>query len=105
MSTRALLLAAALAGATVRVDAQDAVFSSKVEAVRVDVLVTERDKGAPVLGLEPGDFEILDNGVPQQVDLVSFEKIPINVILGFDMSDSVAGEKLDNLRRAGAAVL
>jgi Ca-activated chloride channel family protein len=105
MSTRALLLAAALAGATVRVDAQDAVFSSKVEAVRVDVLVTERDKGAPVLGLEPGDFEILDNGVPQQVDLVSFEQIPLNVILAFDTSESVTGDRLDHLRDASAGLL
>src|SRR5205807_1028674 len=78
-------------------------FSSKVEAVRVDVLVT--DRGKPIIGLKPSDFEIIDNGVPQQVDLVSYEQIPLNVILGFDMSDSVAGEKLDNLRRAGAAVL
>jgi VWFA-related protein len=78
-------------------------FSSRVEAVRVDVLVT--DKGKPIVGLKPSDFEVVDNGVPQQVDLVSYEQIPLNVILGFDMSDSVAGEKLDNLRRAGAAVL
>jgi VWFA-related protein len=82
---------------------QNPSFTSKVEAVRVDVLVT--DKGKPIIGLKPSDFEIVDNGVPQQVDLVSYEQIPLNVILGFDMSDSVAGEKLDNLRRAGAAVL
>jgi len=78
-------------------------FSSKVEAVRVDVLVT--DKGKPIVGLKASDFEILDNGVPQRIDLVSFEQVPLNVILGFDMSDSVAGEKLDNLRRASALVL
>ena len=83
--------------------AQQPAFSSKVEAVRVDVLVT--DKGKPITGLKASDFEILDNGVPQQVDLVSFEQIPLNVILGFDMSDSVAGERLDNLRRAGGAIL
>jgi VWFA-related protein len=78
-------------------------FSSKIEAVRVDVLVT--DKGKPVTGLKATDFEILDNGVPQHIDLVSYEQIPLNVILGFDMSDSVAGDKLDNLRRASASIL
>ncbi|HYL35151.1 MAG TPA: VWA domain-containing protein [Bryobacteraceae bacterium] len=78
-------------------------FSSRVEAVRVDVLVT--DHGRPVTGLKAPDFEIVDNGVPQQIDLVSYEQIPLNVVLGFDMSDSVAGEKLDNLRKASAAVL
>ena len=43
----------------------------------------------------------LDNGVPQQVDLVSFDEIPLNVILALDMSDSVAGERLEQLRGAG----
>ena len=78
-------------------------FSSKIEAVRVDVLAT--DNGQPIRGLAAADFEILDNSVPQQVDLVSFEQIPLNVILALDMSDSVAGERLDNLRGAGLALL
>ena len=89
--------------ATVTAGAQQAVFSSKIEAVRVDVLVT--DKGQPVRGLAPADFEILDNGVMQQVDLVSFEQVPLNVILALDMSESVAGERLDHLRAAGHALL
>jgi VWFA-related protein len=84
---------------------QNAVFSSKVEAIRVDVLVTDRENGPAILGLGPSDFEVFDNGVPQQVDLVSFEQVPLNVILAFDMSDSVAGERLANLRAAGGFVL
>jgi VWFA-related protein len=82
---------------------QSPAFSSKVEAVRVDVLVT--DNGQPVRGLGPGDFEIVDNGIPQVVDLVSFDEVPLNVILALDMSDSVAGERLDQLRGAGGRVL
>jgi VWFA-related protein len=78
-------------------------FSSKIEAVRVDALVT--DNGQPVLGLRPADFEIVDNGVPQTVDLVSFDEIPLNVILALDMSDSVAGERLEQLRAAGGRLL
>ncbi len=78
-------------------------FTSKIEAVRVDVLVT--DNGQPILGLGPADFEILDNGVPQQVELVSFDEIPLNVILALDMSDSVAGERLAQLRSAGKGLL
>ena len=89
--------------ATAALHAQNASFSAKIEAVRVDVLVT--DKGQPVRGLGPADFEILDNGVLQQVDLVSFEQIPLNVILALDMSDSVSGERLDHLRAAGHALL
>jgi len=82
---------------------QQAAFSATVEAVRVDVLVT--DKGQPMRGLGAADFEIFDNGVPQNVDLVSFEQIPLNVILALDMSDSVAGERLGHLRTAGHALL
>ena len=82
---------------------QSPAFTSKVEAVRVDVLVTDGSK--PILGLGPADFELLDNGVTQQVDLVSFDQIPLNVILALDMSDSVAGERLDQLRGAGARLL
>jgi VWFA-related protein len=78
-------------------------FSSRREAVRVDVLVTER--GEPLAGLGPADFEVLDNGVPQRVDLVSFEQIPLNVVLAFDASDSVTGDRLEHLRAAGREVL
>ena len=89
----------------VAVDTQSPAFSANVEAVRVDVLVTERDGGRAVVGLEPSDFEVFDNGVPQQIDLVSYEQIPLNVILALDMSDSVAGERIAHLRDAGRAVL
>ena len=106
MTLRRLTLVAILAFvAAVPLRGQDPVFSSRVEAVRVDVLVTDRDKGETVLGLGLGDFEIFDNGVPQQVDLVSFEQIPLNVILALDMSESVAGERLEHLRQASSGLL
>jgi len=78
-------------------------FTSRIEAVRVDVLVTE--KGAPVRGLEPADFEVLDNGVRQTVDLASFEQIPLNVVLALDMSASLQGLRLGHLQTAGRTVL
>ena len=95
----ALVLLAGAAGLA----RQSPAFTSKIEAVRVDVLVTE--DGQPVRGLGPSDFEILDNGVPQRVELVSFDQVPLNVILALDMSDSVAGERLDQLRAAGGGLL
>lgn len=105
MNIRSWLIAASVIGATVALDAQDPVFSSKVEAVRVDVLVTDRDKGGAVPGLTATDFELRDNGVPQQVDLVSFEQIPLNVVLAFDMSESVSGNRLAQLREASSGLL
>jgi VWFA-related protein len=98
----ALAVLALTAGGT-GVLAQNPTFSSRVEAVRVDVLVTE--DGKPVRGLGAADFEILDNGVRQTVDIVSFEQMPLNVVFTFDMSGSIVGERLANLREAGRAVL
>jgi len=88
---------------TVSAAAQPPAFTTRVESVRIDALVTEG--GRPLLGLQPADFDVSDNGVPQQVDLVSFEQIPLNVVLALDMSDSVAGERLSQLQDAGGAVL
>ena len=82
---------------------QNPTFSGRVDAVRVDVLVT--DGGQIVGGLGAGDFEVLDNGVPQTIDLVTFGELPINVILALDLSESVAGSRLRNLRNAGRALL
>ena len=98
-----LLVAVVLAIAMASIQAQNPTFSSRVEAVRVDVLVTEN--GKPVRGLRAADFEILDNGVPQTVDIVNFEQQPLNVVFTFDLSDSIVGERLGNLRDASHAVL
>lgn len=103
MTVRPVVLGAVLLSTVMSAQTQSPVFSTKVELVRVDVLVT--DSGRPVLGLGPADFEVLDNGVPQDVEFVSYDQIPLNVVLAFDMSDSVAGERLGHLRSAGTAVL
>lgn len=78
-------------------------FTSRIEAVRVDVLVTEN--GRPVPSLTPADFEVLDNGVPQKIDLAIFEQIPLNVVLALDMSASLQGLRLSHLQVASRTVL
>ena len=104
LSSASFVVLLSLSGDASRVSAsQQPAFSSRVESVRVDALVL--DNGRPILGLQAADFEVVDNGVPQQVDLVSFENIPLNVVLALDMSDSVAGERLEQLQDAGRAVL
>jgi len=104
MTTRcAVVCISMLAGATVHSMSQQATFSAKLEAVRVDVLVSDRSD--VVRDLKPGDFEIRDNGVLQTVDLVSFQQIPLNVILALDVSASVSGVRLDDLQKAGRALL
>lgn len=90
-------------GSTAAPAAQRPTFSSKLEAVRVDVLVTDRGKVVP--GLTATDFEVRDNGVPQTIDLVSFQHLSLNVILALDVSASVSGERLQHLQGAGQTLL
>jgi VWFA-related protein len=79
------------------------VISVKSEEVRIDMLVTEN--GKPISNLKASDFEVRDNGTLQKVAFVSFEQLPINAILVLDMSSSVTGEKLKNLKIAGNGLL
>lgn len=90
-----------LSAAAVR--AQQPVFRSNVDLVRLDLLVV-RD-GEPVTGLTANDFEVVDNGVRQQIERISFEEVPIDVVLVFDTSLSVSGPKLYYLVEAGHALV
>jgi VWFA-related protein len=83
--------------------ARQPTFSAKIEGIRVDVLVTDSSR-RPLRGLTPADFSVRDNGVPQQVDVVSFGEISLNVGLAFDLSESVAGERLAQLRAASRSL-
>jgi Ca-activated chloride channel homolog len=83
--------------------AQQPTFSSTRENVRLDVLVT--DRGRPVRDLKAGDFEVFDSGVAQQIDFVSVEQLPINVVLALDSSTSISPERFEHLRDGGRAVL
>jgi len=94
---------ALLCAIAVPATAQQATFSSRRETVRVDVLVS--DRGRPVRGLGPADFEILDSGVRQEVDFVGFEQLPLSVVLALDGSASISPEQFGNLRDGGRAVV
>jgi len=99
----ALLACVATAGAVALPRAQDAsqrqpTFRGGTDAVRVDVSVRENAK--VIAGLTASDFQIYDNGVLQQVADVSYGKLPIDVTVALDVSLSVGGQLLTNLRRA-----
>ena len=95
---RTAVTCAVALGADAALIAQQPTFSSRLDAVRVDVLVT--DNGRPVKGLTAADFVVLDNGTPQTVDLAIFETLPVNMILALDHSRSVTGERLSQLQDA-----
>jgi VWFA-related protein len=100
---RLVIVAALVATSAAWPLAQQATFRGRIDIVRVDALVTNR--GKPVLGLTAADFEILDNGVRQQVDLVSMDEIPIIATMTLDISASLDGPRLAQLRSAGSALL
>jgi len=74
------------------------VFRASADVVSVEASV-RRDR-RPVTGLTTADFELLDNGVPQQITNLIYEKLPIDVTVVLDVSASVTGAVLDELRRA-----
>jgi VWFA-related protein len=82
---------------------QAPVFRSEVEAVYVDTLVTRSGRFVP--GLEAANFELKDNGVRQELELVAAESRPLLAVLVFDTSSSMAGHKLVALQEAGKAFL
>lgn len=100
-----LLFAGVAAIATIATPAaqESPVFSSRVQAVLVDVLVTRG--GKPVPGLRAADFEVKDNGVVQQVQLIDTGNLPINAVLALDVSASTAGPRLADVTAASRALL
>jgi Ca-activated chloride channel homolog len=102
--TRAVVVAvgAMTLGAVLGAAAQTPTFSARIETVRVDVLAT--DGRRPATGLQATDFEILDDGVAQSVEIATLQQIPVNVVLALDTSGSVSGERLEALRAASRAV-
>jgi len=95
-----MLLLGALAGVTA---SQVPVFRSGVELVRIEVSVTRG--GRPVGGLGFEDFEVRDNDVVQPLNSVLLEQVPLDVYFVLDMSQSVTGPKLADLRRAAGAFI
>jgi Ca-activated chloride channel family protein len=85
------LLAAALV-AVVPILAQDQqapTFKSGTKVVSLYATVT--DAGRLVPDLERDDFEVLDNGKPQQLTVFSSEVLPITVVVMLDTSGSMTG--------------
>lgn len=79
------------------------VFPAQAEVVRIEVSVT-RD-GRPVGGLARSDFEVRDSGVPQRLNPIVGDPVPLDVALVLDMSESVEGRRLEELRDAAGAFL
>jgi Ca-activated chloride channel family protein len=90
-----LCVALLLAG-SVQLAAQ---FTSSTTAVEVYVSVTDAS-GAAVRALTQEDFEVLEDGVPQQISAFAAGAFPLRVAVAIDHSFSMAGDPLRNSKRA-----
>lgn len=68
---------------------QPPTFRAATALVSVDVSV--RRGNVPIAHLTADDFDLLDNGVPQRLESVTVEAVPIDVSLVVDVSGSVVG--------------
>jgi VWFA-related protein len=87
ISPRALLVVAILAGGTAVAGQQRPVFRTAADLVTIDVAV--RSRNTPVAGLTAEDFDVTDNGVRQQVEMLDATSLPIDLTVVLDVSGSM----------------
>ncbi len=90
------------------------VFAVEANLVRIEVAVAQPGAargglaqldGLRARRLPPREFEVWDNGVPQQLEPILNERLSVDVVLVLDTSTSVVGAKLQRLRDAAGAFL
>jgi Ca-activated chloride channel family protein len=79
-------------------------FSSSVQLVEVYATVTDQ-KGEPVTGLRQADFQVDEDGTPQDIATFAAGEFPLTVALGIDRSWSMAGEPLTLAKQASQTFL
>jgi VWFA-related protein len=67
------------------------VFRATTELVLVDVQVLHTKTGSPAPALQASDFQVSEEGVPQEILHFSRDEFPLSVVLLFDLTDSVQG--------------
>jgi len=74
-------------------------FSSDVRLVDLTVTVLD-DEGRPVTDLRPEDFEVLEDGEPQEVKALEGTEAPFNLVLLLDCSTSTLMKRAAIVRAA-----
>ncbi|HEY8550721.1 MAG TPA: VWA domain-containing protein [Vicinamibacterales bacterium] len=88
MRARLLLTLAVLAALTLSAAAQQPTFRSGTQTVPLYVTVTD-DRGRLVPDLQREDFQVLDNGQPQEISLFDNTVRPITAVVMLDTSGSM----------------
>jgi Ca-activated chloride channel family protein len=68
-------------------------FRSSVNLINVTATVTDA-QGHFVSGLTASDFEIYEDGKPQQITQFESERVPVSLGIALDTSGSMAGERI-----------
>jgi VWFA-related protein len=76
MTSRVVVALVLVAATSHSLIGQQPTFRAQVELVEIDAVVTDRD-GNPVTGLTIADFEVIENGRPQEIAAFSTVDIPI----------------------------
>lgn len=79
-------------------------FTSGVNLVEVYASVTDA-QGQPVPGLAQGDFELRENGDPQNISNFAAGEFPLSTALAVDRSFSMSGPRLSLAKSAAQAFL
>jgi Ca-activated chloride channel homolog len=87
--TRLPIAALAVIAAVASLTAQQPTFRAAVDVVRIDASVM--NGGSAVGGLTKNNFAITDNGVAQTIDSVTLDRVPLNLTLVLDTSESLLG--------------
>jgi VWFA-related protein len=82
-----IVLIALLAGGAALLAQQRPVFRTATDLVTIDVAV--RSQRTPVTGLTRDDFDVRDNGVRQQIEMIDAASLPIDLTVVLDISGSM----------------
>lgn len=77
------------------------VFRARTDLVSISASVKRGN--AAVANLKASDFRLTDNGVPQSIEAVTIEAVPLDVTLFMDTSGSTAGA-LDRMKKNVIAI-
>lgn len=75
-----------------------------MQLVEVYASVTDA-AGEPITGLRQSDFEVTEDGEPQEISTFAAGEFPLAVAVGVDRSFSMAGQKLAIAKKATASFL
>jgi Ca-activated chloride channel family protein len=72
-------------------DQNQPAFAVAVNLIKIPISVFD-EHGAPVLDLDPADFRVYEDGVPQKIRSLGIDRNPVSVVLVLDASATVEQE-------------